>query len=103
MVCNGNEFAKSNVIPKFCGIVSSLLPQSPTSKECSMRKSKDPSRVCSKWAALCLSVICLLLPVVILAQSDNAQISGFVKDPQGSSVPNASVTIKNESSNFDRQ
>ncbi len=37
-----------------------------------------------------------------LAQSDNAQISGFIKDPTGAAVPGASVVIKNEVSNYER-
>ncbi len=58
------------------------------------------SSVCAVVAA-CLT-LCLTLPVQSLAQSDNAQISGFVKDPSGAAVPGASVVIKNEGSNYER-
>ena len=68
-----------------------------------MRKSKALSLVCSTWAALCLSLLfCLALQTTTFGQSDNAQISGFVKDPTGAAVPGASVVIKNEGSNYER-
>lgn len=37
------------------------------------------------------------------AQSDNSSISGFVKDPSGSAVPNAKVVVRNEATSFERQ
>ena len=68
-----------------------------------MQKREAKSQLSSKWAALCMSVmLCLVLRTTSLAQSDNAQISGFVKDPTGAAVPNASVVIKNEGSNYER-
>jgi hypothetical protein len=42
------------------------------------------------------------MSINLFAQSDNAQISGFIKDPQGSVVPGATIVIKNEASNFER-
>jgi hypothetical protein len=51
-----------------------------------------------------LSVSVTLLSVVsAYAQSDTAQISGFVKDPTGSVVPNASVVIRNEATGLERK
>jgi len=47
-------------------------------------------------------MLCLILRATSLAQSDNAQISGFIKDPTGAAVPGASVVIKNEVSNYER-
>jgi len=38
----------------------------------------------------------------LLAQSDNSTISGIVKDPSGSAVPNAKVVVKNEATGFER-
>ena len=38
-----------------------------------------------------------------IAQSDNSSISGVVKDPSGAVVANAKVTLKNESTAFERQ
>jgi Carboxypeptidase regulatory-like domain len=68
-----------------------------------MQKREAKSQVSSKWLALCMSVmLCLILRATSLAQSDNAQISGFVKDPTGAAVPGAAVVIKNEGSNYER-
>jgi Carboxypeptidase regulatory-like domain len=62
-----------------------------------MQKREAMSQVSSKWAALSMGVmLCLVLRTISFAQSDNAQISGFVKDPSGAAVPGASVVIKNE-------
>src|SRR5574341_1084445 len=49
--------------------------------------------------AAALSLLC----VPSFAQSDTASISGFVKDPTSSVVPNASVVIKNETTLFERR
>src|SRR5690242_5060948 len=40
--------------------------------------------------------------LIAFAQSDLGTISGFVKDPSGSTVPNAKVTVRNQSG-LDRQ
>lgn len=44
----------------------------------------------------------LLVSVLLFAQSDNASISGIVKDQTGASVANAKVTIRNEGTGFER-
>jgi len=41
-------------------------------------------------------VICLSLPLAF-AQSDLGRISGFIKDPSGATVPNAKITVRNNS------
>src|SRR3989442_14986262 len=38
----------------------------------------------------------LVLSKMLFAQSDLGTISGFVRDPSGASIPNAVVTIKNQ-------
>src|SRR5213593_4951814 len=38
----------------------------------------------------------LLASSILFAQSDLGTISGFIKDPSGASIPNAVVTIKNQ-------
>ncbi len=43
----------------------------------------------------CVSVL-VLISSFALAQSDTASISGFVRDPSGAIIPNATVVIKNE-------
>src|SRR5437870_717253 len=47
------------------------------------------------------TVACLAMALVFQtlapAQSDLGSISGFVKDPSGGSIPNAKVTVRNES------
>ena len=44
-----------------------------------------------------LLCVCLLFSGVVFAQSDLGGISGFVKDPSGAIVPNAKVTVRNNS------
>jgi hypothetical protein len=48
---------------------------------------------------LLLGLVLCLIPAY--AQSDRAQISGFVKDPSGANVPKASVTAHNEATAFE--
>jgi hypothetical protein len=48
------------------------------------------------WRALLLALITFLFQYVILAQSDLGSISGFVKDPSGATIPNAKVTVHNQ-------
>jgi hypothetical protein len=56
------------------------------------------------YAALVSSLaLWLALSISGFAQSDTAQISGFVKDPTGSVVPKANVTIKNEATGLERK
>jgi hypothetical protein len=56
-----------------------------------------------KWskAALVLAASLLMVPAAF-AQSDNAQLSGFVRDNSGAVIPGASVTIKNEATGLER-
>lgn len=51
------------------------------------------------------NVILLLVmaTLVLMAQSDLGSISGFVKDPTGATVPNATVTVKNEATGTERR
>jgi len=44
-----------------------------------------------------------LFSAMLLAQSDNASISGFIRDPSGSVVPNARVIVRNEATAFERR
>ena len=55
---------------------------------------------CRAWLYLGL---CLFLVSPILAQSDTAQISGFVRDPAGLGMPGASVVLTNEASQVERK
>jgi hypothetical protein len=47
--------------------------------------------------------VMLLVSAFALAQSDNATISGIVRDTSGSVIPNAKVTVVNEGTGFERQ
>lgn len=58
------------------------------------------NRVCSLLIGLLVAACILSIPTV--AQSDNASISGIVKDPSGAAVANAKVTVRNESTGFER-
>jgi predicted heme/steroid binding protein len=53
--------------------------------------------VSSKRAMLFAALIIALAASLAFAQSDLGSIAGFVKDPSGSTVPNAKVTVKNQS------
>src|SRR5260370_20868410 len=50
-------------------------------------------------AALVFALACLAL----FAQSDLGSITGFVKDPSGSVIPNATVTVRNEATGTERK
>src|SRR5262249_27854912 len=52
---------------------------------------KNACRTC-----ILVFVAILMVSEILSAQSDLGTISGFVRDPSGASVPNATVTIKNE-------
>src|SRR5437667_3028005 len=54
------------------------------------------NRVCSIRAGL-TALCALLVASIAYAQSDLGAIQGFVKDPSGASVPNARVTVHNQS------
>ena len=60
------------------------------------------SRVRITGQILSIGLILLLSALVAFAQSDNTQISGYVKDQAGAVVANAKVTIKSESRDFER-
>jgi hypothetical protein len=51
---------------------------------------------------LSIGLFLALSTLVAFAQSDNTQISGFVKDQAGSVVPNAKVVVRSESKEFER-
>jgi predicted heme/steroid binding protein len=49
------------------------------------------------WRATRGALLILLCAAFAFSQSDLGAISGFVKDPSGSTVPNAKVTVRNQS------
>ncbi len=53
------------------------------------------------WLMAFATLLCF--SVVSFAQSDLGSISGFVKDPSGATIPNAKVTIQNQSGSLERQ
>lgn len=55
-----------------------------------------------KIAAQVLAMFCILA-LTAFAQSDNASISGIVKDPSGAVVTGANVTVTNEGTGFERK
>ena len=55
------------------------------------------SRVRFLSQALPLFVVLFCLSFELFAQSDLGSIVGFVKDPTGATVPNAKVTVRNQS------
>jgi len=59
-------------------------------------------RVSSRLAPFCALVFCLVFSAAVFAQSDTAQISGYVKDPTGAVVPGATVTLRHETTGLER-
>jgi hypothetical protein len=53
-------------------------------------------------ASLLQMAIAFLCSTLVFAQSDNSTISGVVRDPAGAAVPGAKVTVRNESTSFER-
>ena len=51
----------------------------------------------SSKRAIFFALIFALAASLAFAQSDLGSISGFVKDPSGSTVPGAKVTVRNQS------
>ena len=54
------------------------------------------NQVCSR-RVIYIALIAVLAAVIAFGQSDLGSISGFVKDPSGSTIPNAKITVKNQS------
>ena len=55
------------------------------------------NRVCSVRGILQCFAVLLLVVTLAYAQSDLGSIQGYVKDPSGASVPNAKITLRNQS------
>jgi hypothetical protein len=51
---------------------------------------------------ICFLCLVLLIPGSGLAQSDNARLSGFVRDTTGGVIPGARVAARNETTGFER-
>jgi hypothetical protein len=65
--------------------------------------SESSSRLNSRLLALFLSLfVCLCTSTSIFAQSDNAQVSGFVKDSAGAVIPGAKVVVKSQTKSVER-
>jgi hypothetical protein len=55
-------------------------------------------------AHVCIAAVAwLALSIGAFAQSDNGTITGFVRDPSGSVVPNASVTLRDQGNGSERK
>ena len=67
---------------------------------------KTSSLLLPKTFTILPSIIFLLVlavPGLLLAQSDSAQISGFVKDPSGAVVPGAKISITSQTKGSERR
>ena len=49
------------------------------------------------YLVFCIGLLILLSLPLAFAQSDLGRISGFIKDPSGATIPNAKVTVRNNS------
>ena len=60
---------------------------------------KKPSYALTSYALVALFLLFAILTTSqpVFAQSDLGSISGFVKDPSGAVVPDAKVTVRNQS------
>ena len=54
------------------------------------------------WVSFCITALCFA-SFSLLAQSDVGSITGFVHDPSGAVVPNATVKVKDEATGAERQ
>jgi hypothetical protein len=76
---------------------------SPTTKRRNNPSASESSRLNSRLLALSLSLfVCLCTSISTLAQSDNAQVSGFVKDSAGAVIPGAKVVVKSQTKSVER-
>jgi hypothetical protein len=66
-----------------------------------LRMNNFLSRMVSKSIALLL-ILLMTSSVSVLAQSDNAQISGYVKDSAGAVIAGAKVVVKSQAKNVER-
>ncbi len=57
----------------------------------------------SLGTAAFLIAVCCTAASLLYAQSDTAQLSGFVRDASGAVIPNAGVTIRNEATGLERR
>src|ERR1041385_2603433 len=48
------------------------------------------------WRGGLLALLLVLASSLVIAQSDLGSINGFVKDPSGSTIPSAKVTVRNQ-------
>jgi len=65
-----------------------------------IRTQKNPA---ARWAGLSLlAALLLAFSTPALAQSDNSQISGFVKDAAGAVIANAKIVVRSETKVFER-
>ncbi len=46
--------------------------------------------------ATCVLAVCVLIPSALFAQFETSEVLGTVRDPSGSPVPKASVTLSNQ-------
>src|SRR5262245_57178207 len=49
------------------------------------------------YLVFCVVLLMFLSLPLAFAQSDLGRISGFIKDPSGATIPNAKVTVRNNS------
>src|SRR5204863_161419 len=49
------------------------------------------------YLVFCIGLLILLSLPLAFAQSDLCRISGFIKDPSGATIPDAKVTVRNNS------
>ncbi len=54
-------------------------------------------------AVVSAAALLFLSSALVFAQSDTAQISGFVKDPTGAVVPKANLAVRNEATGLERR
>lgn len=56
-----------------------------------------------RWFLVGTVFILLFFPALVVAQSDNVNVSGVVQDPSGAGVPQAKVTLKNQQTGLLRE
>src|SRR5262245_32485964 len=90
-----------------CTICGSRFGEDTTMKvkrnrSCRQKNGEDTRTRSLRILALLLSLVIVYASTTVLAQSDSAQISGFVKDISGAVIADVKVVVKSQTKSLER-